>query len=180
MLKQLILWKQVNLPSIPRELLSDYSRLKTDSDNDIRIGTPSKFLGIHITGELLDWLKTNISEDAINYSIAWYTANSPTDNTLREHHHDLTRKYVMMYILETGGDDVRTEFFKIDGYPLELDCINKHPGWGKGNYKLTHLDGVKFEPHTWYLMNAKICHSITNLVGERIAIQLSFNDDNFR
>ena len=103
----------------------------------------------------------------------------PPDRTFQGPHCDLRRRYVLNYILDTGGENVRTQWWKEKGYPLErLHEVGPEGKsyWVKDYNDLELIDDVVFSPGIWVLLNPKILHSVENITGYRAFLTISLPD----
>lgn len=96
-------------------------------------------------------------------------------------HVDFRRRYNMVYILDAGGDNVRTVWYKERGHPIERLHAAGPEGksyWVKNYTDLEVIDDVVLEPGIWYLLNTKIIHSVENITGNRSMFTVSLPDMN--
>jgi hypothetical protein len=103
----------------------------------------------------------------------------PPDRTFQGPHCDLRRRYVLNYILDTGGENVRTQWWREKGYPLERLHESGPEGksyWVKDYNDLELIDDVVFSPGIWVLLNPKILHSVENITGYRSFLTISLPD----
>ena len=117
----------------------------------------------------LDWINQNISLDHFNLTITWTTAGR-TESSV---HTDTGRKYGLMYVLDTGGDNVVTTFYHQRGKPLYRDY--------RTFTKIEFCDKiaeVKIETRRWIVLNAQIIHCVSNIEHPRVALQFGYNDLN--
>jgi len=137
---------------------------------------PKSFYGFDITGALRTWLEANITNQALAYmaTFAGPLSDSQHDRVL---HVDRSRDYVLIYVVDPGGADVVTKFFKYRDQPLELPREMAFQTLTTAGADL--VDSVKIPPGRWALLNGKPAHQVTNLERERISIQLSLNDKLF-
>jgi hypothetical protein len=86
-------------------------------------------------------------------------------------HTDKGRKFLYMYILDPGGDNVETRWFLEPGKSIERE-------WERSLtmiHDTQHLEKVYsiiLKPKTWYYFNASIIHDVINMTSERTAITL--------
>jgi hypothetical protein len=96
-------------------------------------------------------------------------------------HVDFRRRYNMVYVLNTGGDNVRTVWYRERGCPIERLHAAGPEGksyWVKDYSHLEVIDDVVLEPGIWYLLNTKIIHSVENITGNRSMLTVSLPDMN--
>jgi hypothetical protein len=182
-----------HLPPPPKQLMGDLTRfyknttfihraenvvnpLEVTYNVDLPSGpNPREFYNFAIDGELLDWLKANIMPDSNTYAVGLY---GPFDdvNHDRPIHIDWSRDYVLMYLLEPGGEQVETTWYKSHSRPLILDKDCKDIFTPD---ELTEVGRVCFDNNRWVVYNVKIIHHVTGLTGMRQSIQLGFSHNPF-
>lgn len=145
-------YKYLDLPKVPESLLcsiNDICNRTPINLGDSHLDNPKdpsnrKHCPIQVNDRLFSWLTDIFSKDII----AWYVVSK----TMLPTHVD-GRQYCYNYILETGGDDVRTY--------AEM-----------GN---NHKEFIKFEPKRWIKLNNHIPHgTIGNFKnGPRILLQIT-------
>lgn len=121
----------------------------------------------HFKQEYLDWIKTNITNDfdESNSGVMFFdTAQLP--------HTDTTRKFVLLYNVEIGGEDARLVFWQEQGYPILRDR-------GLAVERGAHLKEIESipGPSGWYLMNTQVLHSVENVTSRRLNLQVSFKEN---
>lgn len=86
-------------------------------------------------------------------------------------HVDWGREQFLMYILDTGGENVTTNFYIEPGYPLYRKWI---PFLSKieDTRQLIKVYTATLKPKTWYYMNANIIHDVVGMTSPRIAISV--------
>jgi len=93
-------------------------------------------------------------------------------------HVDISRDYAMMYILDTGGDQVETSWYRQQGHPLhrpDLKALFDLDRIVTNFDTLEEIDRVCFPTHQWICINGAILHAIENIQSPRVAIQISRN-----
>jgi hypothetical protein len=133
---------------------------------------PKSFYGFDITGPLRTWLEANITNQAFAYMA---TFAGPLSETQRDRvlHVDRSRDYVLIYVVETGGSDVRTKFYKYRDRPLELPREMAFQTLSTEGADL--VDEVVLPVGRWAFLNGKTAHQVTNLESERVSIHLSLD-----
>jgi hypothetical protein len=125
-----------------------------------------------ITDEnLLNWIKTNIVASWTECSVAVTNAKVGTEHGA---HVDTSRTYILLYLLDAGGDDVTVSWYQEHGKPVDRTCDK---GATVSDYStMTAIDKVKVPTHTWALYNVMVLHGISNIMTDRIAIQIGLNE----
>ena len=126
--------KYLNLPAIPQTVIDS---IEFD-DNDLTlaksiVGYKSSIVSTDLLNE---WGRKNISEDIfLNYQLM-------TDNVLL--HRDKSTKSKLLYVIDTGGDEVLTSFYTD---PEGTDLLFK----------------AVIEPGRWCIFEADVCHKVSNM-----------------
>jgi hypothetical protein len=84
------------------------------------------------------------------------------------------RDYFFIYLLDTGGDNVISEWFIEPGHELvrKWDPVSL---WHVADTRSLQLVfDVVLKPKTWYYLTANILHSVSNITGMRSAITARF------
>jgi len=84
-------------------------------------------------------------------------------------HTDIGRDYFYMYLLDTGGDQVKTNWYIEPSFPLERDWRPYLTAMNDTRH-LKKVHSTIFKPKTWYYFNSKIIHEVTNMTSTRTAI----------
>lgn len=88
-------------------------------------------------------------------------------------HIDRTRNYTLMYLIEPGGNDHCTVFYREKG----VDDLYRPREYHVDDYdRLIELKRVKLKCNAWNLVSARILHSIENITNGRYSIQVSLDD----
>jgi len=83
----------------------------------------------------------------------WYQT---IDESFNNHIHTDPREFGISYIIDTGGENVKTNFYNTDKTLLESHII---------------------EPNKWHMLNGKVFHSVDNIKGKRSGISISLIKD---
>lgn len=87
------------------------------------------------------------------------------------------RRYIANYIIDAGGSEVRTQWFREPGYDLIRE------GKPLQFPMAVHLELVKstvFPSQGWSVIFGKVIHAVTNMTSPRIQISISFSDNEFQ
>ena len=175
-----------DLPPPPRNLLEQIDLLLTPEVNNTGYlqtepltnwngysGPAALNVRILFNDDYIEWLKKHVTADFENASLNYVTGPPPQIKTTAPHR-DFTRDYVLIYNVDTGGDDVKLQFWRETGHK-----IVREPGAACGRRAdLELLDTVSGPPNCWYLTNATILHSTDNMVRQRVNLQVSFKQGN--
>lgn len=88
-------------------------------------------------------------------------------------HIDRTRNYTLMYLIEPGGDNHSTVFYKEKG----VDELYRPREYHVDDYnQLIELKRVRLKTNVWNIVSARILHSIEDIPNGRYSIQISLDD----
>ena len=176
-----------NLPQVPEHLLKYTGEMPEDS---IYANDKSRNLAYHgdrtlikhgktfkegmqrkgrVNEDLEPWIKENIIAEYKD--IAYWHGMSPCTGP----HLDRSRFFSLIYVLEPGGTDVATVFYKarIENVAIDYD------GTRVNDYDQLEIDEVFYlNPKQWYLFNGKSAlHSVENITDMRISLQIGLMRD---
>lgn len=128
-----------------------------------------------------DWVRTNIISSFINTGVR--VSVGPEDTTWHGAHSDgykgPPRKFVykLYYLIEPGGDNVDTVFYKEVGQPVErteeqAQFINDYS-------QLEVVDKVRLPLRKWVLLNTSILHGVENVTGPRTNLVVGIEKQQF-
>lgn len=147
--------EKFDFPTIPKNLLLSIDQVReldpiTLKRSDGSIYEVEWYKAYTANSELTNWVKENITIDVelVEYVI---TTKAVTM------HVDLGRKQAFNYIINTGGDNVATEFYKED--------------------RATLIDRTVCEPFVWYGLNVSIPHRVAEpQPGVRFLVSVTAKD----
>jgi hypothetical protein len=116
--------------------------------------------------QLETWCKENITDTATEYALSVSIIEPGVDTLLP--HTDRMRNYTLMYLLSGGGENHRTVFYKHINPNLIIERKQNYP-----YSDLIEVDSIVVPLRTWTLLNAQQIHSVENIPGMRLALQLS-------
>ncbi len=118
------------------------------------------------------WARTNI-EPKLNDIRAFVAINkSGQAKWSQGPHTDTTRTHTLIYLLDAGGDNIKTVFYKEQG----IDNIDRGFKVRPTDYaKLDPIESIELKINTWTLLNATVIHSVENLSRARKTIQVALN-----
>jgi hypothetical protein len=172
-----------HLPRPPQSLIDQIDFTHRPVVNDIGVmnkrtltnwngtytGTATCNIRRKFNDEYLLWINDNITTDFQNAGLmyCWGSPDIPSTGA----HTDVTRDYVLLYNLSTGGPDATLCFWKEKNHALVRDR-----GSAVGIFdSLELVDSIKGPENVWYLTNTRILHSTENVVGLRLNLQISFD-----
>ena len=144
------------LPKIPDRLLAEVDRIITTKDDELEKFTGGKHWAYQfypIDGDLSIWLLENVIQEKTDcFHIHVITTK------LMIHKDYNSKKFKMNYIFQTGGENVKTNFYD------DRRCL---------------LESHSFEQHRWHHFNGQYFHGVDGIdIGKRrIAITLGTDRD---
>jgi hypothetical protein len=189
-------YKKLNFPPIPEHIINSLESSLIDNTVVGDIGYGEKHIknnkqlvacgysmGNIVNSELTSWLEENIPDISSRFNILYQTQCS-LDNIPSTHivHTDRLRLTALNYIIDTGGSDVLTSWYKEEG--KNLHRLQKTPGSqsdsGAVDYKnLQLLESVILEKNHWYIIDTRILHDVDNITSTRKSISISFSHRKF-
>lgn len=168
--------KFLDLPPIPEALIEniqpgniirDYPGREYTRNGATLTSAPSPFYTV--SAELEQWIQDNICRDYNEVGIRYSYGGPESPSTVV--HTDETRNYVLMYNLDNGGGYL--SFWQEWGHGLVREgrhLINDYS-------KIIRIGRHETPNFKWYLIDARILHSVESLKSTRINIQVSLNYD---
>jgi hypothetical protein len=168
-----------NLPSIPQNLLVEINNLKIDpyinhppkitlkNQKEIKSGSHQRFA---FDEPLTRWIKHNILDQYRSDSSGISVNTGPSQAP----HVDKRRFFNLMYLVDPGGLDVNTVFYKPVTHNLNFDTDSR---FCKNYDELEIISKHKLIPHTWNFLYSNTIHSVENITGSRITVQLGLMFD---
>lgn len=160
-------------PQVPESIIDKLREVMVNQKSIFTIVNNSSFEIRTITDEITDWVRQNITLDVEKVFLQTLGKGS----CFVPHLDPITpskqvRHYNLMYVFETGGDNVETCFYETEPNALEK-CA------AVGVYKFSYeevklISKVRFEKNTWNLMNNQCIHSVEGITGTRMGLSVSF------
>jgi hypothetical protein len=114
----------------------------------------------------LSWIHENVTKYATDFRHSFTTPG----RRLIGAHRDRTRDWVMLYLLDSGGEDHATVWYQETGHSE----VVREAGYFINDYsKLTELSRRKLKTNTWTLLNAQVIHAVEGAPGMRRSLMLS-------
>jgi hypothetical protein len=124
---------------------------------------------VFLDSDCLEWAKNNITPNAKDIRI--YATRPGLDRCGA--HIDRTRNYTLIYLLESGGDQHETVFYKERG----VNELIRPNAYHVDDYnQLEIISKVNLKIHKWNLVQGRILHSIENITQGRSSIQISLDE----
>jgi hypothetical protein len=175
-------FKELDLPPIPEELLDfefkpsigvdDIGYGRTHTKNGKTLTPCSYWFSKNSNPKLNNWIYENIIQDSKSIEVGCQLATDGVHIV----HSDINRKYAINYMIELGGDNAWTSWYKEADMPLDRSkrTISAQADTGYVGYEnLELLETVKFEKNKWYLIVTNILHDVDEIVGNRKSISIS-------
>lgn len=90
-------------------------------------------------------------------------------------HTDTSRDFTMIYLIDLGGDNVKTVFYK----EKKQSLLRPPKTYGEVQQDLEILDSVELPLHTWFILDSRVLHSAEGLTRNRVAFQVGFVEHPF-
>jgi hypothetical protein len=185
-------YKELAFPSIPKELLIDpFECVENQQSPDVRskkfgyvekysrfgqLVSPCSYWVTSVRNVALSsWLRNNIPGIKNQRRFCYQHAYHETGG-YHVVHSDIARNYAVNYIVETGGDDAWTSWYREKGQPVKRQ-VKQGGGYNASSISsynnLELLDTVKFEQGKWYIMATDVLHDVSNIVGLRKSITIN-------
>jgi hypothetical protein len=137
--------RYLNLPKIPDHLLEELRQLSNNQRPEDRLFLTYRWTSANKT-KIEEWCNKNISENLI-----WGLQIITGDLAL---HIDSPTKVKISYIIDTGGDNVITEFYK----DLRSNTL---------------LDAMKIDNQRWHILNVGVPHRVIGIEPGKVRISLT-------
>lgn len=121
------------------------------------------------------WLRENIVDDFLETGLR---VSEPVSDT-HGAHTDPLRKWKLYYLLERGGDDAVTCFYKEKGQPIVRDQSDDMVVCNNID-ELEVIDRVQWPMHQWVLINTMIIHGVEGIQGHRCNFTVSIKPRDLR
>lgn len=122
----------------------------------------------HFNDDFIHWIKRNITSEFQSGNSGVMYFDEP-----QLPHTDVTRDFVLLYNLETGGQDSQLCFWQEKGQKLlreRMVTVARGPS-------LQLVDSIKGPFDCWYIVNSRIIHSVEQVSGLRLNLQISFDTE---
>ncbi len=137
--------RYLNLPNIPDYLLEELNQLLNNNKPEDRLFLTYRWTSASKT-KIEEWCNKNISENLI-----WGLQIITGDLDL---HIDTPTRVKISYIIEPGGDNVITEFYK----DFKSNVL---------------LDTMKIDAKRWHILNVGIPHKVSGIDPGKVRISLT-------
>lgn len=162
------------------KLIGDTHNFKVLPEYNFRITKPNGEVDVSrriprypFNEEFNQWTRTNICDNFMDTGISVSEGTGDTSGM----HVDGTREYLYLYLIEQSNPDQTTCWWQENGHPIErINDKSMHLyDWNN----VIKLDETQIPLNRWVAIHASILHSIHNIQGSRISLQVSLYDDPF-
>jgi hypothetical protein len=159
--------EQFNPDNTNHLAINDASDWKDQEYNWIKPMASNNNVRYRFNGEYTQWVKENIVKEFSehNSGVMFFDEEQLP-------HTDTTREYVLLYNIETGGDNVSLSFWQEQGYDIKR---NRGLAVQRGSH-LKLLEKLPGPFNCWYLMDTQVLHSVEGMSSRRVNFQISFNE----
>lgn len=117
------------------------------------------------------WIDQHICQNWIEAGL--YVIHGDQNHGTILPHTDQTRALSLLYLLDPGGSNVRTEFWQEKNHSIHREMKTL-----VGDYSLLDpLKSVQWPLKTWILLNTNILHSVEQMTAKRVHFQVSLATD---
>lgn len=179
-------YKHLNFPQVPKNLISldihnpdYYTFVKSipvfnyGNDHYLNgqfIEPPGYFIYSVNYQPLLDWFLEFVPAYDQTQSLSLIITKHANQGRMIVHT-DISRKFAVNYIIDTGGDQVSTNWWKELGHsPIRGEKLpGKQTDTGHVKYdNLELLESVICEKNNWYMIQTNVLHDVSNISSPRI------------
>jgi hypothetical protein len=115
----------------------------------------------------LEWSTENLDKNICMFEISFTTLKRKISGA----HTDTTDGYVLIFPIDTGGEEVKTIFYREKGYELEREGRLFY-----NNYEnLENIGELKLLKNKWSAFNTRVIHGVEGMERSRILLQARFN-----
>jgi len=139
---------------------------------DYAVAVSRTHVRFDVTDEIKQWIHDHISQE---YSSVGVSVSVGDHSNFNSPHTDVTRSYVLIYLLSVSDDDQDTVFWQEPGQTRR----RKRKTFSYDLDSLIKIDAVRIPLHQWCYIDATVLHSVENITQHRIALQVSFDCDPF-
>lgn len=198
MTENIFLWAELDLPPLPPELSNfkvEYSNYHVDIGYGLtHIKNNKELVACDLEIKMINdpvvklWFKSFLPNPLTNQPIiekmilqSQCNTSSTSSTTTHIVHSDISRYFALNYILDTGGKNVITSWYRETNMPYSR---TKDKGWqqadtGAVDYNnLECLASKVFEKDKWYLIATDILHDVDYIETTRSSISVSYTDPN--
>lgn len=119
-----------------------------------------------LDADQLSWIHENVTKVATDFRHSFTTPG----RRLIGAHRDRTRDWVMLFLLESGGDQHATVWYQEKGH----EDVLREAGHFVNDYScLTEISRRRLRENCWTLLNAQVIHAVEGAPGMRRSLMLS-------
>lgn len=186
-------YQSVEYPAVPAHLISDnytdpsqYQTVKEFKKFDYGqdhywqgefIPAPEYCIYTVKNQDLIDWVKQNVSP---NYAEIQLIVTRHKDQGRMIVHTDMSRKLALNYIINAGGNNVKTNWFQEHDKPVIRSTKPNFAQTDTGFVEydnLDLLDSVECNANSWTIIRTDVLHDVSNISGNRTFLSIKFSND---
>jgi hypothetical protein len=119
-----------------------------------------------------DWVRCNIAEEYTQLG----SQVMHSGDAFFPHTDGGPRRYILNYLIDTGGDNVETRWYQEPGYGIVRDGDAMQ--W-PGNSTLETIQSEVFPVNSWSCLFGKVIHGVVGLTSPRIQLSIGFSAEEF-
>jgi len=127
-----------------------------------------------LSAEWEQWVRDNI---AANFVETGVSLSVGVDTHIHGPHCDTPVKWKLYYLLERGGDDAWTMFYKQKNKPIIQYGELGKPVHATDFNDVEELERVQWPMHQWVILDPNVMHAVTGITGARIMFAVSIEVD---
>jgi hypothetical protein len=175
----------VDLPQIPQEFINQslqaitanhlneerwwWPQTASEVDSvDNKLKQNVSFLQYKLPNNVIEWFNENVIISGCNA----IHISKTTDGDHKGAHTDKTRDYVLMYLIELGGEKPYTVWYQEKNQPV----IREKKARVHDYNLLTEIERVHIPQYKWCILNSRIIHGVDSLTYNRVGFQIGLTD----
>lgn len=152
--------------------LEEYIRTKDNFNIGNKTYSRAIYRRYNISERSAEWIHKNIG------SFSQCSAQLFTQGTAFYPHTDGgKRRYILNYLIKSGGPDVLTQFYQEPGFDAIRD--NGQPLNILNSTHLAVIDSICIPEKSWMMLFGKVLHSVTDITESRIQLSIALSTEEF-
>lgn len=129
------------------------------------------------------WVRENVISNFVNTGVRITLGE---DTTVHGAHADQWAgepprpTYKLYYLIDNGGDNVETIFYREKNQPLERESTKQHPVAIYDYSSLEEVERFKIPLNQWILLNTNVIHGVENITGPRTHLTIIVYKDSIK
>lgn len=131
----------------------------------------------HMGKQWEQWVRDNIAKEFVDTGVSVSIMPDPSldESSEQKVHTDLTRNFALLYLVDSSNPDQVTSWYQEIGKPIH----RSRSTWADNMNELTEIDSVCIPKESWVYIDTRVLHRVDNVLGQRVLIMVSFDDDVF-